>query len=213
MITDTAQAASSSSSSIGARGVRCPRSSGSCADQSRQVALLRSAAAVVNSVSELAGTVKEELKRPDRLASQRGRSPARCSTTPDTRPTARGAAARAARYTCVRDGGPIRTDRTWRRLMSVPRTIDATVLIAPYNRARLLDETLTYLAGCRYHRAVVGSSRHRQQFDRRHATDRAAESEAVPGALRYLTERQRDARARSTPASPRHAAAFSRHRR
>ena len=65
-----------------------------------------------------------------------------------------------------------------------------SIVIATYNRAADLRETLKSLAGLQRRRAV-GSHRRRQQLARRHARGRASRRPpSFPVPLRYLFERE-----------------------
>ena len=75
--------------------------------------------------------------------------------------------------------------------MSAARTLDATVLIATYNRSRLLDETLTYLSAMpvspllTWEVIVIDNN---STDDTRSTVERLAQG--FPVSLRYLAERQ-----------------------
>ncbi|MBA3638670.1 MAG: glycosyltransferase family 2 protein [Acidobacteria bacterium] len=75
--------------------------------------------------------------------------------------------------------------------MSTPRTLDATVLIATYNRSRLLDETLSYLAKMPVRADLSWEV---VVIDNNSADDTRATVERhqphFPVSLRYLFERQ-----------------------
>ncbi len=80
---------------------------------------------------------------------------------------------------------------TRRRIVSAPRTLDATVLIATYNRSRLLDETLTSLAA---HAGLAALTWEVIVIDNNSTDDTRSTVERharhFPVSLRYLEERQ-----------------------
>ena len=158
-----------------------------------KVALLRSAATVVRDVDELAAAARAELAQPGRLSIERRRVAARdvLRARPAPRPARWRSSAScspprcAARSRCGARPTRSRSAEVSRdcrhRTPSPAATLDATVLIATYNRAALLDETLTWLARMRVSPALTWEvDRHRQQLDRRHARRRRAPHRRVP---------------------------------
>ena len=85
------------------------------------------------------------------------------------------------------------------------RSVDATVLIATFNRAGLLDETLQSVRALRVSPVThLGSHSRRQQLVRRHPSrGRAAHDRFPRSACSTCSNRGRDARARSTQGSRR----------
>ena len=163
-----------------------------------KVALLRSAATVVRDVEALAAAARAELARPGRLSTERRRVAGEMFHEPG-HATARvgGARPRAARS----PGGPRaagaepgRGAADWPRCLVMDaarpaRPLDATVLIATYNRAALLDETLTWLARMRVSPALTWEViviDNNSTDDTRAVVERHVAGFPVP--LRYLFE-------------------------